>query len=132
MINLANKAIFPSLDINKKKRNDILTKNNNNNLYNRNNFLSMYNNKINIFRGMPYNTIRNKGLYDDNKLKIKKLIIKNKISLNLNKKRFNQDNKNIGLVNQFNLEFKTDKKKQKQNVFIDCNIILLITKLFKN
>ena len=65
MINLANKAIFPSLDINKKKRNDILTKNNNNNLYNRNNFLSMYNNKINIFRGMPYNTIRNKGLYDD-------------------------------------------------------------------
>ena len=109
MINLANKAIFPSLDINKKKRNDILTKKNNNNIYNRNNILSIYNRKINIFRGISYHNIRDKGLYDDNKLKIKKLLIKNKINLNLNKKRLNQDKKNIGLMNQFNLEFKIDK-----------------------
>ena len=109
MINLANKAIFPSLDINKKKRNDILTKKNNNNIYNRNNILSIYNSKINIFRGISYHTIRDKGLYDNNKLKTKKLLIKNKINLNLNRKRLNQDKKNIGLVNQFNLEFKIDK-----------------------
>ena len=75
MINLANKAIFPSLDINKKKRNDILTKKNNNNIYNRNNILSIYNRKINIFRGISYHTIRDKGLYDDIINLLKKLKI---------------------------------------------------------
>ena len=73
MINLANKAIFPFLNINKKKRNDILTIKNNNNLCDRNNILYMYNSKINLFRGMSYNMKRNKGLDDGNKLRNKKL-----------------------------------------------------------
>ena len=110
IISLANKAIFPSLYLNKKKRNDILIKNNKNNIYNRNNILSMYNNRMNIFRGMSYDINRDKGHNNDNKLKIKKLLIKKKISLNLNKKKFNQDKNNICLVNQFNLQFKIDKK----------------------
>ena len=111
IISLANKAIFPSLYINKKKRNEILIKNNKNNIYNRNKILSMYNNRMNIFRGMSYNTNRDKAHNNDNKLKIKKLLIKNKKSLNLNKKKFNQDKNNIYLVKLFNLEFKFDKKK---------------------
>lgn len=110
IISLANKAIFPSLYINKKKASDISIKNNRNNIYNRNNFLSVYNSRMNIFKGMSYDTNRDKGHNNDNKLKIKKLLIKSKASLNLNKKKFNQDKKNICLVNQFNLEFKIDKK----------------------
>jgi hypothetical protein len=65
---------------------------------------------MNIFRGMSYDMNRDKGHNNDNKLKIKKLLIKKKISLNLNKKKFNQDKNNICLVNQFNLQFKIDKK----------------------
>ena len=110
IISLANKAIFPSLYIKKKKRNEILIKNNKNNIYNRNKILSMYNNRMNIFRGMSYDTNGDKAHNNDNKLKIKKLLIKNKNSLNLNKKKFNQDKKHICSVKQFNLEFKFDKK----------------------
>ena len=113
IISLANKAIFPSLYINQKKRNNIFFKNKNN-IYNRNNILSMYNSRLNIFRGKSYDANRDKDHYNDicydNKLKVKKLLIKNKISLNLNKKKFNQDKKSIGLVNQLNLEFKINKK----------------------
>ena len=112
IINLANKAIFPSLYINKKKTNDILNKKNNINIYNRNNVLSVYNSKMNIFKGMSYDANRDKEHNNDNKLKIKKILIKNKNSLNLNKKKFNQDKKTFCLVNKFNLEFKIDKKKQ--------------------
>ena len=110
IINLANKAIFPSLYINKKKRNDILIKNNKNSIYNRNNILSMFNSKMNIFKGMSYDAKKDKVQNNDNKLKIKKLLIKNKISLNLNKKKINQDKKSICLVNKGNWEFKIDKK----------------------